>query len=126
MIASGLDGEKRAGMILDALAQGLRPRARRHDVGNLDLGRVQPAGFTLVPPRVPNSRISFLDIADHAENFRHGGELLGGDLGGAAGDDDFRARPLALDLADRLTGLARRLRRHRASVDDDEAAPPGG
>ena len=56
----------------------------------------------------------------------HRGETLRIDARGAAGDDNFRLGPLPTQPADRLAGLARRFRRHRAGIDDDRLSRTGG
>jgi len=52
-------------------------------------------------------------------DFLHGGKGLRLDLGGAAGDDEPRAWPLAPRLADRLARLADRFAGDGAGVEDD-------
>ena len=67
-----------------------------------------------------------LGVADDAIDLRHVGEAAGLDLRGAAGDDEARMRPLALEPTDGLAGLAHRLGGDGAGVDDDGVLEPGG
>ena len=68
--------------------------------------------------------LQFLGVADHGIDLGHGGEALGLDLCGAAGDDDARGRVVAAQLADRLRRLAHGLAGDGAGVDDDAFASP--
>ena len=54
----------------------------------------------------PTARPRLFGIAHDMRDFRHGGERIGVDLRRAAGDDNARVRPLALELSDRLPRLA--------------------
>src|SRR5262249_37885374 len=56
----------------------------------------------------------------------HGSVTRRGDLRGAAGDDEARARPLPPRAADRLTCLTLGFGCHRAGVDDDGIIEPRG
>ena len=64
--------------------------------------------------------------AMHARHAVHGGETLRIDARRAARDDDLRLGPFAMQAADRLARLPRRLAGDGAGVDDDvsSAAPP--
>ena len=64
----------------------------------------------------PGARIEFLLVAEHAIDLGHRREQLRLDLRRAAGDDDARVRPFALEAADALPRLAHGFRRHRAGV----------
>ena len=55
--------------------------------------------------------LHLLGVADDVIDLRHGGEALGLDLRGAAGDDDARGWILAPQLADGLRRLAHGLGR---------------
>ena len=71
------------------------PYALKREVGPLDIQPGIAFGF------------EFFFIAQHLVHFRHCGiQGPGLDLGGAAGDDDARPRPLAAQPADRLARLA--------------------
>ncbi len=66
------------------------------------------------------ARLAGLD--EHAGDAVHDGKALGLDARRAAGDDDLRRGPLAVEAPDRLPRLARRLGGDGASVDDDALA----
>ncbi len=66
----------------------------------------------------PGGGLHLFGIADHGIDLGHRGEGLGLGLGGAAGDDQLGVRVVAAQLADFLPGLAHRLGRHGAGVDD--------
>ena len=73
----------------------------------------------------PGARIELLRVAEHAGDFGHRREQLRLDLRRAAGDDDARVRPFALEAADALPRLAHGFRRHRAGVDHHRIVEAG-
>ena len=75
--------------------------------------------------RAPGPGVEFFLVADDAIDFRHGGEMSRLGLRRAAGDDDARVRPLALDAADGLARLPHRFRGHRAGIDDHRVVEAG-
>ena len=64
-------------------------------------------------------------LGNHARHAVDLGEALWIDAHGAAGDDDFGGRALAMQAADGLPRLPRRFARHRAGVDDEGLALAG-
>ena len=68
---------------------------------------------------------TFVAVADDARHAFHGGKFRRRDGRGAAGDDDARVGAFAMQAADGLARLARRLRRDGAGVDDDKIFFPG-
>ena len=113
------EGARPAAQPVDQVKGGL---AHGHDVVDADL----LAAIRAPRAAVQVSALRLLVVADDERHLRHGRETLRLDLRRAAGDDDAGIRPVAGDPADRLPGLPRRLGRHRAGVDDDEAAVAGG
>src|SRR6478735_2956856 len=99
----------------------------RHDVGDRDLlscldtksGIERGAG--VVPGLAPH----LLVIADDAVDFRHIRKHPGLRLRRAAGDDNARIGPLALQPPDRLPRLRHRLVGDGAAVDDDGVGKSG-
>ena len=115
MVAAVLHREKSAGVALDR-----RKNRRRRIVAPRRLANGRDIDSSR--KTAPRDGAGFFPIADDMGDFRHFGEFLRLDLGRAAGDDDPRLGPLALETADRLAGLPGRFRRHGAGVDHDEAA----
>ena len=66
----------------------------------------------------PGAGLHLFGIADHRVDLGHRGEGLRLGLGRAAGDDEARVGVFAPQFADLLPGLAHRLGRHGAGVDD--------
>ena len=114
MVAAVLHLQERAGVAFQMIDRMRLLARRRHDVGDRDARAA-----------VPGAGVELLLVADDAVDFRHRGELLRIDLRGAAGDDDARLRPLALDAADRLARLPHRFRGHRAGVHHHGVADTG-
>src|SRR5262249_21322257 len=75
--------------------------------------------------RAPGLAADLVVVADHTIDLTHVGKHPGLRLCRAAGDDDTRIRPLALQLADRLARLRHRLVGDGATVDDDGLREPG-
>ena len=122
MIAAVLDLHIGA-MAAKAVDQMARCFPHRHDVidlhpfGHADqVGRSNPA---------PGVGLHLFVVADDPGHFGHGGKGLRLCLGRTAGDDDRRARILAVQLADLLLGLAHRLGRDGTGVDDHRIRQPG-
>ena len=124
MIAAILDLHGGAGAALDAVDQMQGGFTRRHDVIDDDLllrGDAENITRKVLALKgrariSPGRDLEFLGIADHAIDFRHGGEGRGLGLRRAAGDHDARLRPFAAKPADGLARLPHRFRRHRAGI----------
>ena len=108
---------------LEAFEQMRRHLLDRHDVGRPRSSRCRRCRSrraierrARVPPRLAAHLVV---IADDAIDLGHVGEHLGLGLRRAAGDDDPRSGPFALDPADRLPRLRHRFVGHRAAVDHD-------
>ena len=112
MVAAVLHLDVGARMAAEAVDQGVRRLAHRHDVVDRD-ARAVGEGQAAIGPSV-----HLLGIADHPIDLGHGSEPIRLDLGGAAGDDQARLRIVALELADGLRGLPHRLGGDGAGVDD--------
>ena len=118
MVAAVLHGEKSAGMALDGREHGRRRIVAPPRLGDrADIVRARkngPAGarvFSALPMTWATSR--------------HGGENVCGSICAAQPVTTMRAsRLFALDPADRLPRLPRRLGGHRAGVDDHEIFSP--
>ena len=82
-----------------------------------DIGDAEP--FRALAYRAPSRRLHFFGIAQHLVDLGHGGEGLGIDLGGAAGDDDAGSRMAPPQAADGLARLAAGFGGNRAGVDDE-------
>ena len=100
-----------------------RHRLHRHDVGNRDLAAGQPA-VERFARGAPSLAAHLVVVADDAVDFRHVGKHCGLRLRRAAGDDDARRRPLALQSANGLPRLRHRLIGDGAAVDDDGIGKP--
>src|SRR5215472_13982553 len=99
-----------------------------HDVINRDLflgGDAEGCSRQNIAMLSPGLRADLLLVTQHQCDFRHVGEGFGFGLRRAARDHDGRVGMLALELADGLARLPHRLRRHRASIDDDGTGEPG-
>src|SRR3984893_18235368 len=112
---------------LKSFQQMRRHLAHRHDVGNRDLfagfdaeSRIE-RGARIAPGLAPHLVV----IADDAIDFFHASKHFRLSLRRAAGDDDPRRRPLALQPADRLPRLRHGFVGDRAAVDDDGIGEPG-
>ena len=86
-----------------------------HDVGDGGLGVGRPA-----------RGLQLFGVAEDAGDAGERRPAFGGDLGGAAGDDDLRLRAFAMGAADGLAGLALGLAGDGAGVDDDGVGEGGG
>ncbi len=101
----------------------------RHDIGDRDLFALLDAefrrGIECRSGGAPRLAAHLIVIADDAIDLGHFSEHLGLGLRRAAGDDDPRAGPRALDPADRLPRLGDGLVGDRAAVDDDGVGKAG-
>ena len=97
----------------EARNQMVRGLAHRLDVGHLNARRLASSQRAIGGP------IELFGIADHVIDLSHGRKFIRRDLRAAARHHDRGVRALASRLADRLAGLAQRLTRHRATVDDE-------
>ena len=94
-----------------------------HDVADGDL--LARIDIESVPRRAPGVAAHLVVIADDAVDLGHIGEHRALRLRRAAGDDDARIRPFALQPADLLPRLRHRLVGDGAAVDDDGLLEPG-
>src|SRR5690606_36707625 len=74
--------------------------------------------------RTPGFAVRLVVVADDAIYFRQASEQRRLRLRGAAGDDDARRRPFALEPADRLARLRHPLAGDGAGVDNDSIGQP--
>jgi hypothetical protein len=93
-----------------------------HDVADGDLfARADIERSTCLAPR---GTLHLVVIADHAVDLSHVGEHPALRLRGAAGDDDARFGPLALQFSDRLARLRHRLVGDGTAIDDNGVHEP--
>ena len=108
---------------LKALQQMRRHLLDRHDVGDRDLFALPDAeaagGIERRARGAPGFTAHLVVIADDAIDLGHASEHLGLGLRRAAGNDDSRQRPFALQPADRLPRLRYGFVGDRAAIDDD-------
>ena len=103
---------------LEAFDEMRRHFPHRHDVGDRDLV-AHDAGIEHRARIAPGRAAHLVVIADDAVDLGHVGKHFRLRLRRAAGDDDARLGPLALEAADRLPRLRHRLVGDGAAVDDD-------
>ena len=119
MIAAILDLDEGARVILEAGHEMRRRFLHGHDIGDANAGRI-----FVVAAKDEAFGLHFLVVAENAIHFRHGCELAGRNLGGAARHDDPGPGPLAPETPDGLAGLAFRLAGHGAGIDDNRVVQP--
>ena len=103
------------------LQKGSRPALKAVDQmgrGRLEVGRRRGWGAVA-------RREQLCAVVEHAIDFGHLGVALGGEFGGAPGDDDRRLGMPAASPADCLAGLPLGFRGDSAGIDDDGAREPG-
>ena len=112
---------------LKSVEQMRRHLLDRHDVGDRDLlaGDDTKACVERRACLTPGLTPHLVVIADDAIDLGHLGKHFRLRLRGAAGDDDAKLRPLALQPPDRLPRLRHGLVGDRAAVDDDGVGKSG-